>query len=299
MKISDVTLRTRPTKDGRLALYLHFSPAIRHPETMKLIHTEQLGIYIWEHPANVAQQQHNEDILIKAEVIRSLRVQSLINEEYGFLDHHKRNADFLEYFSRKSIKRCEKNYMAFKHFEKWCGGKCTFGELTREFGERYMEYLMTRACTLKPRYERLAANTASSYFGAFKLVLREAYQERMLRENIADMLGNIPKRDTHKEFLTLDEVKLLVATPCKHDVLKRAALFSCLTGLRISDILKLRWEEIERASDDGWWTSQHHNWTIADWADECVWAGVHRGSALDVPFDIYLSKSKKIEDFSF
>ncbi|MBP3425077.1 MAG: site-specific integrase, partial [Alistipes sp.] len=96
MKISDVTLRTRPTKDGRLALYLHFSPAIRHPETMKLIHTEQLGIYIWEHPANVAQQQHNEDILIKAEVIRSLRVQSLINEEYGFLDHHKRNADFLE-----------------------------------------------------------------------------------------------------------------------------------------------------------------------------------------------------------
>ena len=232
-------------------------------------------------------------------MIRSLRVQSLINEEYGFLDHHKRNADFLEYFSRKSIKRCEKNYMAFKHFEKWCGGKCTFGELTREFGERYMEYLMTRACTLKPRYERLAANTASSYFGAFKLVLREAYQERMLRENIADMLGNIPKRDTHKEFLTLDEVKLLVATPCKHDVLKRAALFSCLTGLRISDILKLRWEEIERASDDGWWTSQHRNWTIADWAYECVWAGVHRGSALDVPFDIYLSKSKKIEDFSF
>lgn len=49
----------------------------------------------------------------------------------------------------------------------------------------------------------------------------------------------------------------------------------------------------------GWWTSQHRNWTIADWADECVWAGVHRGSALDVPFDIYLSKSKKIEDFSF
>ena len=49
----------------------------------------------------------------------------------------------------------------------------------------------------------------------------------------------------------------------------------------------------------GWWTTQNRNWTIADWADECVWAGVHQGSALDVPFDIYLSKSKKIEDFSF
>ena len=59
---------------------------------------------------------------------------------------------------------------------------------------------------------------------------------------MADLLGNIPKRDTRKEFLTLDEVKQLAATPCQHEVLKRAALFSCLTGLRISDIQKLRWE---------------------------------------------------------
>ena len=145
MKISDVTLRTRPTKDGRLALYLHFIPAIRHPETMKLIHAEQLGIYIWEHPANVAQQQHNEDILIKAEVIRSLRVQSLINEEYGFIDHHKRNADFLEYFRHKAATSSDKNGMAYRHFERFCNGKCKFGELTLKLGEHYMKYLTTQA----------------------------------------------------------------------------------------------------------------------------------------------------------
>ena len=66
-------------------------------------------------------------------------------------------------------------------------------------------------------------------------------------------MGGIPKREKRKEILTLEEVKQLAATPCQYDVLKRAALFSCLTGLRISDILKLRWEEIERASDGGWW----------------------------------------------
>ena len=253
MKISDVTLRTRPVKDGRLALYLHFSPAIRHPETMKLIHTEQLGIYIWEHPANVAQQQHNEDILIKAEVIRSLRVQSLINEEYGFLDHHKRNADFTEYFRHKVAASSDKNSMAYRHFERFCNGKCKFGELTLKLGERYMKYLTTQARAMKPRYERLGTNTAAAYFAVFKKVLRIAYQERMIRENLADRLGGIPKREKRKEFLTLEEVKQLAATPCQYDVLKRAALFSCLTGLRISDILKLRWEEIERASDGGWW----------------------------------------------
>ena len=253
MKISDITIVTRPVKDGRLSLHLHFSPAVRHPETMRNISNEPLGIYIWERPANIAQQQHNEEMLIKAEGIRSVRVQSLINEEYGFLDRNKENGDFVEYFRRKSIKSGTKSYMAFRHFEKFCEGKCKFRDLTRKFCDRYMEYLATEARTLKPRYELLATNTAAAYFSAFKLTLRQAYQERIIREDVADLLGNIPKRDTRKEFLTLDEVKQLAATPCQHEVLKRVALFSCLTGLRISDILKLRWEEIERASDGGWW----------------------------------------------
>lgn len=48
---------------------------------------------------------------------------------------------------------------------------------------------------------------------------------------------------------SLDEVKKLAATPCKHEVLKRAALFSCLTGLRISDIQQLSWDHIIKAED--------------------------------------------------
>ena len=90
MKISDVTLCRRPAKNGRQELTLHFKPAVRHTETMRLIRAERLGIYVWEHPTNSAQRQHNEDVLVKAEGIRSLRVQTLINEEYGFLDKHKR-----------------------------------------------------------------------------------------------------------------------------------------------------------------------------------------------------------------
>ena len=145
MKISDITIVTRPVKDGRISLHLHFSPAVRHPETMRNISNEPLGIYIWEHPANIAQQQHNEEMLIKAEGIRSVRVQSLINEEYGFLDRNKENGDFVEYFRRKSIKSGTKSYMAFRHFEKFCEGKCKFSDLTRNFCDRYMEYLATQA----------------------------------------------------------------------------------------------------------------------------------------------------------
>ena len=62
-------------------------------------------------------------------------------------------------------------------------------------------------------------------------------------------MESIDIKDTKKEYLTLDELKILSETPCDIPVLKTASLFSCLTGLRISDIIKLDWSEIVFASD--------------------------------------------------
>ena len=56
-----------------------------------------------------------------------------------------------------------------------------------------------------------------------------------------------------KQYLTLAEVKKLAATPCKIPVLKQASLFSCMTGLRISDILQLTWDNIEVGPDNGYY----------------------------------------------
>ena len=74
----------------------------------------------------------------------------------------------------------------------------------------------------------------------------------MLRENLNDFLEKIEWKEVKKEYLTLDEVKLLAATPCKIPVLKAASLFSCLTGLRISDILNLQWSDFGLAPDRGY-----------------------------------------------
>ena len=45
---------------------------------------------------------------------------------------------------------------------------------------------------------------------------------------------------------------MLAETPCEKPVIRSAALFSCLTGLRISDIIRLQWENIIRGADGGW-----------------------------------------------
>ena len=48
----------------------------------------------------------------------------------------------------------------------------------------------------------------------------------------------MPVSYTHLDVYKRQEVKQLAATPCDIPVLKSASLFACLTGLRISDILK-------------------------------------------------------------
>lgn len=57
-------------------------------------------------------------------------------------------------------------------------------------------------------------------------------------------MKGIKEVETVREFLTLDELKTLVSTPCPDETVKKAALFSALTGLRHSDIRKMTWGEI-------------------------------------------------------
>ena len=52
--------------------------------------------------------------------------------------------------------------------------------------------------------------------------------------------------------LTMNEVQMLVDTPCKDDVLKRAFLFSILTVLRHCDIKPLKWKQIQQTSKGTW-----------------------------------------------
>lgn len=54
-----------------------------------------------------------------------------------------------------------------------------------------------------------------------------------------------------KDYISVEELYKLTETPCKKPVLKTASLFSCMTSLRISDILVLCWEDIVDYSAGG------------------------------------------------
>ena len=217
---------------------------------MQMTRREYLGIYLYAHPKNEMERSFNNDMLNKAEAIRCIRVQSLINEEFGFLDRTKMKTDFLAYFLKMCRKKDQKWRIVYQHFYNYVQGHCTFGDVTIELCQGFREYLLN-AKQLK-RKGNVSVNSASGYFSTFRGLLKIAYRDKWLRENINDFLDKIEAKEVKKEYLTLDEVKILAQMPCEHDVLKRASLFSCLTGLRISDILNLRWEDFTLAPDQGY-----------------------------------------------
>ena len=176
----------------------------------------------------------------------------IIFEEFGFLDNNKQKVDFLAYFRAKARERYEKWDCVCNHFEKFCGGKCTFGDITVELCEKFRDYLLKCKQIHHPN-SYISRNSAAGYYSTFRALLKIAYKEKMLRENLNDFLEKIEWKEVKKEYLTLDEVKLLAATPCRISVPKQASLFACMTGLRISDILKLQWSDFEMGPDQGYY----------------------------------------------
>lgn len=247
-----VTVRKRPISNGQTSLYLDFYPAIRNPKTGKLSRREYLGLYIYTNPTDGFQQEYNKSMIQKAEIIKCRRTEAIINEEYGFLDKSKSKESFLDYFKKCMVERgSTQNWSTtFTHFKNYTNGECRFCDLTVPFCQGFLDYLMSDACSHNGK--NMMATTANNNLVKLKCVLSTAFEDGLLRENIAKKLVRVKAHGNKRNFLTKEELVKLSQTPCNSDVLRRAGLFSCLTGLRLSDCIRLRWENIVKLADGGW-----------------------------------------------
>lgn len=50
-------------------------------------------------------------------------------------------------------------------------------------------------------------------------------------------------------IIVIGQLTRRMATPCRYDIVKKAFLFSCFTGLRYSDMKSLLWSEVHKAAD--------------------------------------------------
>lgn len=240
---------------NRQSLYLDFYPAITHPETGKPTRREFLGMHVFDKPKNPPDKEHNREITALAENIRSQRQVMIAKQDYGFLVSRVQSTDFLAWFRRWTY-RFEGSYLdtvktALRYLETYAKGELRTDQVNERFLKGFREWLLT-ANALKWENHKISQNSASTWFGVVKSAVTAAYNDAdLFPVNYAEKVEGIPQRDSQRKYLSLEELQQLAKTECDTPVLKRAALFSALTGLRYCDIERLTWLQTEYSEAQG------------------------------------------------
>lgn len=257
-----VKLREKKISGNRQSLYLDFYPAIPHPETGEPTRREFLGLYLFDKAKNPIDKQGNKETLQLAEQIRQKRENHLNKPEIytGYELEQKRikergEQNFVAYFKSLADKRKASNHdnwvSAYSYLETFTKGNLKFVDLNEKFCNEFKEYLLTTKSN-KSSKTTLAQNSAVSYFNKLKATLKQAYKDGYLTTDLNAKIEPIKQAETRRNFLTIEELNSLVKTECNNPLLKCAALFSALTGLRFSDIQKLVWGEIYHSVENGY-----------------------------------------------
>lgn len=211
----------------------------------------------------VCKSENDRETMFYADSLRKLRQREYDNIElYNELDiiqqeqKEKSEENFLRYYELLIDKRHKNNsesirvnwYRSIEFLKDFGGQTIMFSQINTKFCENFKSYLLT-AKSGSNKEAIISQNTASTYFSVFKAALKEAFIDGYFTTDISAKIKSIPHEESRREYLTLEELNTLVETPCEVDVLKRAALFSALTGLRHSDIQKLTWNEIKIEND--------------------------------------------------
>lgn len=249
--MAKVKMRMRTIVNNRKSIVLDYSPPLKNPASGKMHRFETLKLYIYDDPADQWERQHNKETMILARTVCAQRQLDIQNRRFGFLSDAIRNSSFIDFFmteARKKQQSLSDDWaMGLRYFIAFAGHDLKFPELNDYLCEDYKIYLLSGpgiSRTGRP----IKRNTAVCYYAKFRHVLRIAYKKGIIPQDLHSIVKPITPKDTHRERLTLEEFQLLAETPAESHLMRRAALFSGLTGLRFSDVATLKWSELRGTS---------------------------------------------------
>ena len=255
-----ITLKQKNLSDGRISLYIESYKGSSTNLQGKRVHLrdfEYLKLYLHQDPNSGKEKKENKETLALAENILTIRKTEHLQGKYNLKDTIKCKRNFLNFFEEMTEEKQNKSSLnnygnwssTFGHLKKIVPKNLTFDEIDEIFIKKIRNYFENDAKTKSNL--NLAQNSKHSYFNKFKASLRRAFDDGYLPINYSQKIKSFEQAESQREYLTYDELQSLANTYCKYDVLKRAFLFSCLSGLRWSDINTLRWSEVR---DEGEFT---------------------------------------------
>ena len=246
-----VRLRQKKLTNGNISLYLAiYVNGHREYEFLKL--------YLIPEKTKADKAQNRETLAV-ANSIKAQRIIDIQNGVHGFKGDYKEQTLFYDYYNTLTNRRKKKESKG--NFSNWASclhhlkkydprTNLTFADITPKWIQGFRDYLEHDAeafgCDRRERKDKrpLSQNSRQSYFNKLRACLRQAYEDGIIRTNPMRGITGFSGEEGTRQYLTLEEVRAMAAADCDYPEIKRAFLFSCLTGLRRSDIIRLTWGEV-------------------------------------------------------
>lgn len=283
VKGKTVKLRKKAISSG-YSLYLEYANNYRQEKIYLRIHLSKGDTPLrrkndtdtWNKAEEI--RQAIEDLIIKnraqtLEFAYKLYVDS-VNQETE--EEAKKNLTLVEYlqaFKEEKARTGQSNSLAvtinnlIKYVADFTDGeKVLLTDVSKEWLEEFLMYLGKTNSFVRNRFKKgsntenvtsnektnkpLAKSTAKLYYNTFICALGAAESDGLIispaRRVKAEDKKVLKGDEKQREFLTAEELERMEATFMRNEETKRAFLFACYTGLRISDIISLTYGDIKQ-----------------------------------------------------
>ena len=257
-----IALRQKPLSKGGYSLYLDiYQNGKRTYEFLKLYLVPEI---------NEAAAAQNQNTIKVANAIKAKRVIEIANGKAGISKDSTFGKmlllDWLDQYKagRQSERNATNIEMVKRHISIYNNGKAIMmQDVDEAYCKGFVNYLANKARALyhgkdgkEIEGKKICKNTGASYFAHFTSALNEAVRKKIIASNPVKQLSKEDKKPIkalkpQRGYLTIDEIRAIIATDSQNKQIKQAFLFAVFCGLRISDIRALRWCDL--SNDDKQW----------------------------------------------
>jgi integrase len=184
----------------------------------------------------------NKEIMHIAEICRSKRETQLLSGAWDIQDpvaSKKKLIVYLEEYTRNYASPGIARSCIY-HIKKYRSGETILiSQVTAKWFEGFQNYLLYDA--------GLSLMSAYDYSKIIRAALNKAVVENIILRNPAAGVPRLSPPETELVFLNAEELQRLADTVPENEIaieIRRAFLFACHTGLRISDIETVTWKQI-------------------------------------------------------
>lgn len=223
-----VRLREKKIANGNRSLYLDIY--LNGKRTY-----EFLQLYLL--PETRQNKEENKRTLQLAESVKAQRIIEIQNKKFGFIEDYS-NTSFIEVMKalcEMKNKSSKKIYTSVISYLSEFDDDIRFSDFNKKLMDSFLRFLQSK---------NLKATTISTYISKIKAVMNYAVSEELILKNPIKNFKYDKGECKERNYLTISELRKFSKYSGKYKDTWRMFMFSCLTGLRYSDIVSLTWSQI-------------------------------------------------------